>query len=228
MENQELEEIYENQIKSHIQQMELDKAAELINKLSKHVNIKKYPKLLYYKAQIMLNSQRYEEADKCLDKFLSLKKLDIDGYYLKYLTASKRNRPFEAHYYLNIVLDIDPDNIKGLIDKAIAYMNNKQYELAMKYVEKAIELDVDPALSNAAKGFIIMNHKSMEEGIKYIDIALTMEPNLPLPLEQIYLYHSVRNDFKSALDYVKKALAIEPNNKRFLEMEKEILKYLNI
>jgi len=108
---------------------------------------------------------------------------------------------------INQALEVDPEYIRAISQKANIYMEGGKYDSAMFYYEKTIELDPENSLSYSGKGVLYMRYLDKpDSAYKYLVKAVDFAPNDPwtnLALGQFYF--NTRNEVIKGLPYYQKA-----------------------
>jgi tetratricopeptide (TPR) repeat protein len=126
----------------------------------------------------------------------------------------------EINKYAEIAHQIDPQSDLSLIAKALYWRNEKEYEMAIDFLEDALDYNPNSyqAISNlyALYRYTENKEKSVEYALKIINSNLQIEStNKELGIERIYTQLS--NQYRllgfpdKALIYINEAIRINPN-----------------
>lgn len=129
----------------------------------------------------------------------------------------------KAIEYYNIVLDINPDNIKALYGKALFYQNNKMYSEAVDLYYEIKEIDPLNLDANFNLGFIFMELHSYDEAINFFTDVIVSQAQY----YKAYFARGICHEKKGNIIYAEKdyrqALEIYPD---YLDAQKRLEKLL--
>lgn len=156
----------------------------------------------------------------------------ISYYYLDVLQAEKRYSEL-INNYADKALLYDSKLPQSLIAKALFYMNNREYDLAVPHLEKALEYNPNSALViNILSDFYVNHVPNIEKYLEYAlkGITLDIASHDSSAASFIYLHVSnalVQTGFvDEAEEYVNKSLSYDPQNlfseylKAFIQLAK--------
>jgi len=144
--------------------------------------------------------------------------LAISYYLIDYSQAEKTNSE-QINYYADQALLYDPDLAQSLIAKALFYYYNREYDLALPYLEKALEYNPNSALvintlSDFYANYLPDTEKYLEYALKGIN--LDIKANDSTSTSYIYLHISnalIQSGFiREAEKYIQKSLDYNPDN----------------
>ena len=97
-------------------------------------------------------------------------------------------------------------------DKGYIATNNKQFESAIEYFDKAIELNPNYTLAYFSRGFSKLNLMEFQEAIFDFDKTIQLTPNNALAYSLRGFCKLNLEKHKEAIADFKKVLSFEPNN----------------
>ncbi len=161
----------------------------------------------------------YKKAIENDDEFaLAYADIAISYYLLDMFQAEKKNSD-QINYYADKALVFDSKLPQSLIAKALFYIHNKEYGLAVTYLEKALKYNPNSALvinilSDFYANTIPDTKKYLEYALK--GIALDIAANDSITASYIYLHVSnalVQAGFINEAEiYINKSLEYNPDN----------------
>lgn len=101
--------------------------------------------LLWIYACILRRQKKYEEATRCLGRYMEVKPSQISAAYREIALCWENAKDYEkAEEYYKRAVNHEPENAKNLRMLGKYYANvQKQQETALPYLEKAVQLDPD-------------------------------------------------------------------------------------
>lgn len=128
--------------------------------------------------------------------------------------AFKEDSALALEYY-NRVLEINPENVDALVDKAFVYEHVGLYERALDCYNRAIQIKQNDADLLANKASVLCDLKRYDESLQFYDKALELDPENPLEFGKRYtLFFSRR--FEDLMQYYDNLLAKSPDNSGIL------------
>jgi tetratricopeptide (TPR) repeat protein len=145
----------------------LGKYDEAVECYDKAIGIKPNLSALWFnKGNSLSDSGRYDDAINCYIKAIELDPNNRSSYV----------QLVECYNKLQI-LQIRPNDLNILKNKAIALGNLERYDEAIKCCDKVIEIDPNNAGAWNNKGAALINSGKYDEGIKSLDKGLSIDPN---------------------------------------------------
>jgi len=141
------------------------------------------------------------------------------AYYLLDAGQAEKSYSDTINHYADQALLFDPQLSQGLIAKALFYMYNDAYELALPYLEKALEYNPNSALvintlSDFYTNYIPNTEKYLEYALK--GIRLDFAAHDSVTASYIYLHISnalIQTGFiDEAEKYINRSLEYNPDN----------------
>ena len=142
----------------------------------------------------------------------------IAYYYLDLFQSEKQHTPLLNEYSEKALL-LDPNHPESLIAKALSYMNNSEYKMALPYLEKALEFSPNSAyiintLSDFYTSYVPNTQKYLEYALKGAQLDIAANDSITAS----YIYLHISNAFiqtgftKEAEKNINKSLAYNPEN----------------
>jgi protein O-GlcNAc transferase len=109
------------------------------------------------------------------------------------------------------------DNILSFL--AISYLELKDYEKGISFLEKSLKLNSKNEISNSNLpfaylnyGLSLINENIYKKGIEYLNKALKVDNRNPLILFNLGKLYYDNNDLKKSLDFLSQAISIDPSS----------------
>lgn len=197
--------------------------------------LKSHPKdgmLFYYKALVLKNLEKYDEALAELDKSISIGYPEVLAYDLKSFIYGEYKKDIEKQiYYAEKSIAIDPSNAEAYYLTAMAYKKKGDYNLALENINKAIKNDPEDYDSIYERALILNELGRKKEAAKDLIKFLKKYPNYSEGWYQLYLIYSFLDKKANALYCIDKALKNSPDNILYLtekaHLEEKIGDYLS-
>lgn len=122
------------------------------------------------------------------------------------------NNPAQAQVAYDRAIQLDPNNVEALTNRAAFYYSQKAYEPARQDVRRALQLNPkqDAALNNQC--LLLAHEGQYTEALTYVDRALAIQPRQPYYLNnKAYLLVKL-NRPAEALPLVQESLQRDPKN----------------
>lgn len=132
------------------------------------------------------------------------------GYFYE-----ESNKIEKAKELFNSVLEIDPNNVDGLIVLAYLYNGQKQPEKAINYYEKAIKIDPDRFLDDLII-FLLEYEGQAERAIEIADEILKKDPDNIEAWRTLGVAYGSKHDHDQEIKCYEEILKIDPDNSRAL------------
>jgi TolB-like protein/AraC-like DNA-binding protein/Tfp pilus assembly protein PilF len=144
--------------------------------------------------------------------------LAISYYYLDIFQTEKKYSD-QINYNADQALLFDPHLAQGLVAKALYYINNKEYEQAVPYLEKALEYNPNSArVINVLADFYTNVMPNTEKYLEYALKGIRLDIAAQDSVTASYTYLHVSNAFiqsgfvDEAKKYINKSLEYNPEN----------------
>ena len=166
----------------------------------------------FQESLIALNKEDYVHAENELRKAHALapKRPSILGNLSGVLVFQKKID--EAMSLCNQLLEIEPNNIEGLINLGLCHLHLNKHEAAIKYFTRATEIDLNSASAWANKGCVLLELQRLDEALISLDAALKLNPNSIEALIGLGNLYTELRDYELGLEYFSKALKLNPSN----------------
>lgn len=167
---------------------------------------------LLEKAQLLIQQQRYNDAQKILGELL---RVEPDNDYVLYLLSEvqlQKNNFVKADELINSAIALNPDQSHYFFVKARIAMMQDKFGEAEKHIGKAIALDPHEAAYFAIWAQIKLVRKQYDEALDLADQALALDPaNLnALNLRSTALLKLNRKE--ESYETIREALHEDPDN----------------
>jgi len=141
------------------------------------------------------------------------------SYYMLDIFQAEKEYSEQINSYADKALLLDPHLPQSLIAKAVFYMNNAEYELALPYLEKALEYNPNSALvinilSDFYTSYIPNPGKYLEYAIKGIGLDIAAHDSTTASYIYLHLSNAlIQTGFLGeAENYIYKSLEYDPGN----------------
>ena len=178
------------------------------------------------------------KAIKYFDKVLEIDPSDSKTLYFKGLSLSNLSENSQAIECFDYVLKLNPNftealrakgavleniakelpkypvgkDISTILYKGIQYLENENYENAIKLFNEGISLDPNSSILYNYKGDALLKLEKYEEAIKSYDEALKINPEYFDVLKDKGRVYDALGSFDKAIDCYDKAIKIRPKN----------------
>ena len=118
----------------------------------------------------------------------------------------------KAIKYADKILDLQPNNVYAMINKAQSLGNLNRYKEALEEVEQALKLDPNNAFAWHNKGVYLSNLGRFSEAIQCYDKSIQLNSHYaPVWYNKGYTLKKMEN-YEEAIECYKTALELDPNN----------------
>ena len=167
---------------------------------------------LIQRAEILIQQQKYSEAQQVLKDLLSSDPHDVHVLALFAEVNIQLGKLDEATVAINSAIGISPDIAYLYFVKARILIQQEQYDEAERYLRLAIETDPGEAEYYALLASIKLNRKKYEEALQLADHALALDPENILGLNIRSNSLLKLNKKEEAFLTIDGALREDPNN----------------
>jgi len=125
----------------------------------------------------------------------------------------------------DLILELEPKNLKALNGKGAALLQSNQQNEALSYFNKVLENDPDhvPALTN--KAIILSENNQVEEALELFDKALENDPdNIQALINKASVVGVDKQEKEEAIKLLDIVLTIDPDNKIASENKNSFVK----
>ncbi len=138
-----------------------------------------------------------------------------------FLDASQAEKMYtdQINYYADQALLFDPQLPQSLIAKAVYHMNNREYEKAVPYLEKALEYNPNSALvintlSDFYTKYIPNTEKYLEYAIKGIQLDIAAQDSITASFTFLHISNAfIQSGFiDEAVRYINRSLEYNPES----------------
>jgi len=141
------------------------------------------------------------------------------AYYLMELYLVDKKYSDSINTYSDKALLYDPKLAQGLVAKALFYMQNKEYELAEPYLEKALEYNPNSTMViNTLTDFYANHHPNTEKYLEYALKGIQLDITAHDSITASFIYLHISNAFIQSgfIDeseiYINRSLDYYPEN----------------
>lgn len=135
----------------------------------------KYPKdagrIDLVKTQLLLDSNRIEEAYGSLNKILSSDNSDIELRYIRGLVAMELGHADVAEADFRYVISRVPEHVEAINDLTLILIEQKNYDEAKYYIEQALRIAPNDARAMGNMGWLLHEQGKTSEGLAYLEKA---------------------------------------------------------
>lgn len=131
------------------------------------------------KAGMLLQLQRFEEADFILDKALALDPNHKGALNNKGSVLYQLERFEESIIYFDKALELDPTNLYALTIKSNALIQLERIDEADNIINKALSINPNHVLALALKSDILIKRGETSEAFQYLKRIAKIHPVLP-------------------------------------------------
>lgn len=118
----------------------------------------------------------------------------------------------KAIEYADLILDLQPNNVYAMINKAQSLGNLNRYKEALEEIEQALKIDPNNAFAWHNKGLYLNNLGRFSEAIQCYDKSIQLNSHYaPAWFNKGFALSKMKN-YEDAIECYKTALELEPNN----------------
>ena len=172
-----------------------------INALQKRINI-------YYQMNNM------KEASKLADDAIKDFPSEPEFHYLKGLINIAKEKYYRALDEFNIVMDLNKpiDLYKVYLNRGVAYLNIKDYDLAMDDLTKSIELNGTNASAYHSRGMVYYDLEDYKMAVDNFTRAIELSQDNPVTFFNLGMSYFRLEDKENACPYFHKACSMGDEN----------------
>jgi len=165
------------------------------------------------KTLTLVNLGRLEEAERSLDRLLSLPDPDARAYYVKALLAARRKREDLYSEALEMALQKDPKHLDSAKSLADFLAGKKEFVRAVEIMEKARQAAPNDANLLHRLGLIYFKSGDLDKAAHILEKALRIEKNsAPLYLDLARVYAKLGKKSHSSAMF-QRAVELNPELK---------------
>lgn len=127
-----------------------------------------------------------------------------------------RQDPDNALKYLDIALELEPENLDHFLHKCEILNMKEKYEEGVAFCQKILEKFPDKPLVLRELAAFLMDLKRYAEALKHLEHADRIEPNNAATIRGMGLVHLGLHEHDKALDLLKKAVKLDESDLRSL------------
>lgn len=114
-------------------------------------------------------------------------------------------------------LQLDPNEFLGYYLSAVVKFDDKQYEEAIAFIDKALAINLEHSKSYLVKGQALEKLNRLEEALSTYQAAVKLDPSYEIAWDKIGVLLYNQKKFDEALEAYLHVLSINPQNFRVLE-----------
>ena len=212
-----------------------DEGLKYIDLAIKYGDEELFPRYISLKAELLCNVERYDEGLKLIDKAIKLGVEPSSMYILKgealcdmyYATGEKDiSLVKKAVKYFNKVLQVEPNNIKTMLDKGEMLFELEKYNESIKCFDHVLAIDPNNEQALENKACILYHMGEHDKSIKYCRKLIKIGSNNPHV--QYSLSRTLYNLdlIPEALDAINAVIKLDPslpNSKRIKKLFEGLL-----
>ena len=209
LESSETSEIYKN---IGLCELNLDNTKEATQAFKKAYELDNQDATTTYYYGCCLSKTDKQKAAGLFEEVIKLRKDFSDAYKslaMVYMEINQTDNAIQTVLSALSNKNIEPDYSLYYI-AATCYMIKKDYENAIKYLEKALEIKENhlPVINSLATCY--MNTQNYEKALEILKKAYEADSENSLTLYNLGICYQVKSDFEQALKYFQEAYKIEP------------------
>ncbi len=139
------------------------------------------------------------------------KKRYTEEYLRLALTFITSGQLAGARFFLDKIIELDPDNIESHCYLAEVFRLQGLNDLGMKEIEKALQLEPDNAGAYYTKGLIASQAGEVEMALVSFDKVIELKPDHAEAYNNMGLIYGQREDYDRAFSMFEKAIEINPD-----------------
>jgi tetratricopeptide (TPR) repeat protein len=136
------------------------------------------PRFFVYRASLLLSVGRFDEANRDIERGLSLSPNHSDAFALQAIVAVAQNEKEKARDLAQRAVTADPNSASGLIALSYAQQANFDLEAALSALRQAVRLQPENALAWARLAELHMSFVDLGEALEAAKKAAALNPNL--------------------------------------------------
>jgi len=178
--------------------------------------IDKYPDslvLLYQMAELQTSAGQYNQANKTLDKLLSLKPGSVNASYLKGIVARRLKQYINAEKWFSKVNDMAPENEQAWVQRAGNFIDAGNMDQAIKILSSAVNENKTSAVLWFEYGALLTDTHRYQDAAKAYKMVLNYYPNhLPSIANLAGAFLELETNAPEALFYAERAYKMAPSD----------------
>ncbi|ACM23139.1 tetratricopeptide repeat protein [Thermotoga neapolitana] len=167
-----------------------------------------YVFFLYEKFKELLREQRFDEAEKILEKAREVQ-YDYRYHFYRGLLLKHRGNLGEAEVEMRIATSMKEDFAPAYFELANILKEKGEIEDSLLFYEKAHETNRDFLLPLLKKGDLLLEEGRFEEALEEYKRILEKDPNFTEVYERLGVIYNQLQRFKEAEKFFRKALEAE-------------------
>lgn len=170
-------------------------------------------KRLLSKIHVLINDNRFEDANKHLDEAFELDSECYHYLYLKGKVLTELKEYEESIEYLDKSFELNPRCTLALCTKGFALCHLKQFDKAKACLDEAILLNPKDSYSLKLLGNLYLRGlKDYSKAIEYFEKAIKLDSEDSMLWNNLANAYLNTKEFEKGLECCEKALALDSNN----------------
>jgi len=167
--------------------------------------------------------EKYQEAEKHLKYNLSRNAEDSRSHYLLGLCYENWGKPDMALKEYREAVALNPDHFLAHFHRGLIHIESGRWDMAERAFNETRRLKPrNPTVLNNLGYIAIKGRKDFDGGIGMILEALKNAPGDPTVLGSLGSAYANAGDYEKAAKYLNAALALVPDDRRFINVLKEV------
>ncbi len=190
-------------------------ALEILSQPSKSLVDERVESLLKEAEDLHLAGD-YEKAEELYREILKIDPRNSTAYHHLGIMALQGGNFKIANTLLKAAYELEPDNIKYIIDLASSYFCLKKFKKAISLYKKALEKDPDNYELRYNLGSALMEIGKFDEAEEHLDRAVVLNPLDPRAFVKLAYCLVQLGRFEEAEEIAKAAFVLRPKDKEHL------------
>lgn len=171
---------------------------------------------------LLLKGERYQlegkfsEAEEIYREILKRDPQNSIAYHHLGIMALQGGQNDLAGIFLKAASDLDPENVRFLIDLGTAYFSNQKLLEATRIYKKALELEPENFEALFNLGTVYLEREMFDEAIRYFDKAVVLMPYDPRAFIKLSYSLVQLGRYEEAEEIAKAAYVLKPKTKEDL------------
>lgn len=154
----------------------------------------------------------FKKSTELLDQGIATTETKAELYNLKAKVKVEAKDKIGALMDFNKAIELDPKNVKFLLDRASYNLNNKYTSIALADIDKALEMDSSSVRGHQLKANIYFNMLDWERSLASISKAIQLDSNESTSYFSRASIYLNKGDYGKAINDFSHVLAINPKD----------------
>lgn len=169
-------------------------------------------KTLLAKAKALNKTRQYQQVVDLLTDALLEQHRDADLYAEKAAAYYRLDDKKQTERLVEKALLLNPEQASALHFKGNLEADNKRYDEAIAYYNKALKIDPDFELPYIGLGSIYEEQKKYPQAIVNYNKAIALNPSFDFAYANLGNIYEAYNESGKAVEYYRKAIKVNPRN----------------